>query len=261
MIFYFSGTGNSRWVAEQLAQRLEDNLIPISDAIASKNYDYTLAEGEAIGFVFPTYSWGPAPVMTDFIKQLEIKNYDNNTFCYMVTTCGDDVGLSVAMWQKSLGKIKGCAAYSVQMPNNYILFPGFDVDSKELEEKKKREAVKRVEIIAQKLKQQHHTIDVVEGACAWLKSRIIYPWFKRYSMNDRNFTVDAERCTHCGACVKNCPMKNITMEKDAMPKWNGNCAMCLACIHRCPVRAIEYARATQKKGRYFFRKLEKSHLS
>ena len=127
------------------------------------------------------------------------------------------------------------------------------VDSKELEEKKKHDAVKRVELIAEKLKQRLHVVDVVEGACAWLKSRVVYPWFRRYSMTDKKFIVDSDKCTHCGVCVKSCPMQNITQKAGEIPRWHGNCAMCLACIHRCPVRAIEYAKATQNKGRYYFK--------
>ncbi len=253
MIFYFSGTGNSRWVAETLAQKLDEHLVPISEAFANNQYEYSLADGESVGFVFPTYSWGPAPVMVEFIKRMSLRGYDDSTFVYMVTTCGDDVGLSVAMWQEALGDIKGCAAYSVQMPNNYILLPGFDVDGKELEETKKRAAVKQLESIAHHLKRKRYAVDVVEGAFAWVKSRLIYPWFKRYSMTDKKFVVAADRCTHCGACVKNCPMNNITLKASELPKWHGTCAMCLACIHRCPTRAIDYAHATQKKGRYFFK--------
>ena len=253
MIFYFSGTGNSRWVADELARMLGERLVPIGDAMWAREYTYSLADGEMLGFVFPTYSWGPAPVMVEFIKRMDIRGYDESTFCYMVTTCGDDVGLSVQMWQEALGEIKGCAAYSVQMPNNYILFPGFDVDSKALEEKKKRDAVKRVEYIAHHVKRKRHAVDVVEGAWPWVKSRIVYPWFKRYSMSDKKFVVDADKCTHCGACVKNCPVSNISMEEGENPRWHGKCVMCLSCIHRCPMRAIEYAHATQKKGRYFFK--------
>lgn len=39
------------------------------------------------------------------------------------------------------------AGFSVAMPNNYVLLPGFDVDKKELEKKKLDEAVGRVEEI------------------------------------------------------------------------------------------------------------------
>lgn len=253
MIFYFSGTGNSRWAAKTLAELLGEKLIAVSEAFASRQYEYTLEEDESIGFVFPTYSWGPAPVMVEFAKRIKFNNYSSNTFCYMVTTCGDDIGLSVDIWKKALGNITCNAAYSVQMPNNYILLPGFDIDSKELEEKKKHNAIGRIESIAHEIKLHTHKIDVVKGAMAWIKSRVIYPWFSRYSMSDKKFAVSPDKCTHCGACVNNCPMQNITMNGNSTPQWHGNCAMCLACIHRCPTRAIEYAHATQKKGRYFFK--------
>ena len=253
MIFYFSGTGNSRWVAEQLAQLLGDKLVAISHAMAVQEYEYTLAGGEMLGFVFPTYSWGPAPVMTDFVKRMRVNGYSADTFCYMVTSCGDDIGLAVDVWRKALGAIKCNAAYSVQMPNNYILLPGFDVDSKPIEDEKKSKAVARVETIARNIKQRINAVDVVEGGFAWLKTRVIYPLFSRYSMNDKKFKIDAAKCTRCGACVKNCPVQNITMKQGETPEWHGKCAMCLSCIHRCPLRAIEYGTATQKKGRYFFK--------
>lgn len=256
MIFYFSGTGNSRWVAECLAQNLGDRLVPVGDALVSGELQYALAPGEMLGFVFPTYSWGPAPVIVEFARRMVIEGYNTDTYCYMVTTCGDDVGLSPKMWQETLGSIKMNAAYSVQMPNNYILMPGFDVDAKDLEEKKKREAVGRVALIAERIRQRWEGVDVIKGAMAWLKSRVIYPWFRRYSMTDNKFTVDADKCTRCGLCERTCPIHNVKPRENGLPSWHGNCAMCLGCIHRCPTRAIQYARATQSKGRYFFHPLK-----
>lgn len=35
MIFYFSGTGNSRWVAKQLAEAFSEELVPVADACVS----------------------------------------------------------------------------------------------------------------------------------------------------------------------------------------------------------------------------------
>ena len=53
MIFYFTGTGNSRWAATETARLQNEKLIFIPDAIDKEQYTYTLGEEEKIGFVFP----------------------------------------------------------------------------------------------------------------------------------------------------------------------------------------------------------------
>ena len=73
MIFYFSGCGNSRYVAESIAAGLNDTLVFIPEAAREGHYDYTLAEAESLGFVFPIYAWGPAKLVLDFVKKLSIK--------------------------------------------------------------------------------------------------------------------------------------------------------------------------------------------
>lgn len=60
MIFYFSGTGNSAWVARQLAEGQNEELLSIAMEI-DRNKAYKLKEGEKVGFVFPVYAWGPSP--------------------------------------------------------------------------------------------------------------------------------------------------------------------------------------------------------
>lgn len=55
MIFYFSGTGNSAWVARQLAEGQNEELLSIAMEI-DRNKAYKLKEGEKVGFVFPVYA-------------------------------------------------------------------------------------------------------------------------------------------------------------------------------------------------------------
>src|SRR5574344_894721 len=143
MIYYFSGTGNSKWVAQQLAETLNDRVISIAEAINKGEYRYHLTPGERIGWVFPIHSWGVPPVVLDFISKWHIYDYEPSTYCYMVCTCGDDIGRSVEQWRKALGFIKGNAAFSIQMPNCYICLPGFNVDSKDVENAKLKAAEKR----------------------------------------------------------------------------------------------------------------------
>ena len=44
--------------------------------------------------------------------------------------------------------------------------------------------------------------------------------------------------------------------KDGRPVWNGNCTHCMACICNCPVEAIEYGKKSVGKRRYLCRKFE-----
>lgn len=253
MIFYFSGTGNSKHVAEQLAAMLGERLVAIAEAVAEGTLTFALAEGESVGWVFPTYSWGPAPVAADFASRVQLQGCCAHTYCYMVTTCGDEVGETVTMFAKSLGNIRLKAAFSVQMPNNYILLPGFDVDDKALERSKVEASAARIKAVAEAIAAQREIIDVVVGPWRRLKSRLIYPLFRRFAMSDKAFAANADVCTRCGLCACVCPANNITLDGGSLPRWHGNCTMCLSCIHRCPVRAIEYGKATRSKGRYFFR--------
>ena len=62
MIFYFTGTGNSRWVAEALGTAFDEPLVSIADALNEGKDEnvYPLREREKVFFVFPVHSWGPA---------------------------------------------------------------------------------------------------------------------------------------------------------------------------------------------------------
>lgn len=253
MIFYFSGTGNSEHVAKQLAAVLGDSrLVPIGDAVRCGEYAYRVADDEPIGWVIPIYSWGPAPIAALFAKHLQLSGYTSRTYCYTVLTCGDEVGEAPAMWRGCLGKIDCHAIFSIQMPNNYILLPGFDVDSHALECEKRRNAELRIAEIARNVGSCVVGDDVVVGRWRRLKSRLVYPMFKRYAMSDKHFYAKKRVCIGCGVCAKACGVGNVKMAEDGTPRWHNHCAMCLGCIHRCPVRAIEYGNATRRKGRYHF---------
>ena len=53
MIFYFTGTGNSLAAAQTIARATDDLLVDIGAAYKYKDFDFTLAQGEQLGFVFP----------------------------------------------------------------------------------------------------------------------------------------------------------------------------------------------------------------
>lgn len=251
MIFCFSGTGNSRYVAGSIAALTGDRVEDMAEWIAgAARKAFAIAAGEKIVWVFPVYSWGIPPVVIEFIRNVEVIS-DAGCRHYMVCTCGDDTGLTHRQWRREIvgrGWVPQ-AAFSVQMPNTYTLMKGFDVDSKEVESAKLDAVPKRVGEIVGKMSAGFAGDDVVSGSWAWVKSRIIYPWFVRYCMSPRPFHHD-DACVGCGKCVRECPMRNIVPDGDSRPQWGNRCAMCLRCYHTCPHHAVAYGKATAGKGQY-----------
>lgn len=251
MILYFSATGNSRYIAELLAKRLQDVAVDISES----DSEFVLNEGESIGFVFPVHSWGMPKHLRQRISQLRFGNVEGN-YCYLVCTCGDDTGLTAEEWSecvRGIGLVPK-AEFSVQMPNTYVLLPGFDVDKKDVEAKKLSQAACDVEEISYRISEKTGGDFTYHGGFAWVKSKVIRPPFMKF-MGDKMFYAD-DSCSGCGLCVKKCPVNNIIIE-DGKPIWRGNCINCLACYHYCPHKAINYGHRTKTKGQYYFKNRKK----
>ena len=102
MIFYFSGTGNSAWVARQLAEGQNEELFSIAVEI-DKNKEYKLREGEKVGFVFPVYAWGPPEIVLRFIRRLKMTKPE---YLFFVCTCGDDTGRTAQLFSSAVARVR-----------------------------------------------------------------------------------------------------------------------------------------------------------
>jgi len=252
MIIFFSGTGNSHFVADRLAELTDDHdVIELKGEMLFDPLHCKLsATGKRIIWVFPTYSWGVPPVISRFICEATIDGADSLQH-FMVTTCGDDVGEIATQWRKLIKRRKWSAstAYSVIMPNTYVLMKGFDVDSETLAGQKLADAPEAIKKIASDIIAGGSSDILIKGSWPKVKSRIIHPYFKRFCMSPKPFKSNG-RCIGCGKCSASCPMENITMDNER-PQWHQRCALCLRCYHICPVDAVEYGNATKDKGQYF----------
>lgn len=263
MVYYFSGTGNSTFVAVTISNFLgmKNSFIPTLNPKEERCPD------EKIIFVFPVYSWGVPPLVTKFIEDLgedfwnEAISKGHGVHCVM--TCGDEVALAPEMLQKTFRKfgVEPDSIRSVIMPNNYVLLPGFDVDPKTLEDEKLKNSEGRIMEIATGISRGDKTIDVTRGNIPWLKSKIVFPLFKKWGIFPKQWHYTSS-CISCGRCASICPMLNVVMEPESEskgeakeiqhPKWGLRCCSCLACYHVCPVHAVEYGKETKKKGQYLF---------
>ncbi len=242
MIVWFSGTGNSRLVARRLSALLDQSMVELTVADPEG-----VAAADRVVWVFPIYSWGVPPVVRRFIGRCRFSVGQQH---FMVCTCGDDTGLAHLMWRRCIGNAGGTpvATFSVQMPNNYTLLLGFDVDPVPVAQQKLMRAPERIAEVARAIRHSARVDDVVRGTVPGVKTRCIYPLFVRYEMSPSKFHHTAA-CVRCGKCSSACPMNNVGMTSGG-PEWGDNCALCLACYHVCPVHAVMYGRRTAGKGQY-----------
>lgn len=254
MIYYFSGTRNSRYAALRIGSLIKEDVrfIPAIDAYAEKT---DLSADKTVGFVFPVYAWGVPPIVMDFISRLpetmieDIRRRNVPVWC--VATCGDETGMAVEMLRKTLCKrgVKLAGAWSLIMPNVYVLLPGFGTDPKETETRKLSEAAVRLMHIADRINSGRWEEDVHTGSWPRTKTALVYPLFRRWGVNTKKWHT-TEACIGCGKCAGACPVGNIAMA-NGRPQWGTDCTSCCACYHVCPTRATQYGRVTKKAGQYY----------
>lgn len=251
MIFYFSGLGNTKYVAKEIGAAIFETPRFIPDYLPEAVEDETT---ESVGFLFPIYSWGVPPIVLDFIKRIPEKLVNNwrekELPVWTVCTYGDETGGAIDILRKALKKrgLRLQGAWSVRMPNTYVLLPGFDVDPKEIEKEKLSEAKGRISEIARKIKDGCWEDDYHTGSFPALRTKLIFPLFVKYGINAKKWH-HTNACVKCGRCIKACPVNNISMGETG-PLWGEDCTSCLACFHNCPYHAVEYGKITKNKGQY-----------
>ena len=250
MILYFSGTGNSRYAAEFLAQALGDQAEDVGLWIKEGRKGEFRADRPWV-VVAPTYGWQLPHVLMEFLQTAE---FSGSQMAYFVMTCGGDIG-NAAQSIQSLCRRKGLTyqgVLEVVMPENYIAM--FGVPEAE-------EAVKIVEKANPDIEAAIASIKVGQEFSAprnnmydHIMSELVNPIFYQLIVKADSFYA-SEICIGCGQCALKCPLNNVQL-RNGKPVWGKKCTHCMACICYCPTKAIEYGKKSRGKPRYCFEKLE-----
>ncbi len=240
MIYYFSGTGNSRHAAKMIAEKLGDTAADIVEII--KNGSFGSAEDELTGFVFPVYFWGLPEIIKRFASMPQVRS-SLGKYVFSVITCGANTGDADKMLAKALGK-EPDYSFSLKMPDNYVVM--YDPCKKEKAQKYLRHADKELETVCHDIAQRKKgRFGSTQGG---IKSLFVYALYNPFRKT-KKFYAD-EKCISCGLCEKLCP-ENVIKIENGKPIWTKNkCQHCTACINRCPKAAIQYGKGTSERGRY-----------
>lgn len=244
MILYFSGTGNSEYVAKKITSQTDDELFSINNSIKSGKKEM-LDSKEPFVIVTPTYAWRIPRVVEEWIRKT---TFSGNNNVYFIMTCGSENG-NADKYLRRLCEEKqfnymGCA--EIVMPENYItLFSAPEkAEAVSIIEKAEPMIQKTIACIADMRKLDAQKVSLADKMMSGFVNQIFYPMF----VSAKKFYT-TEECIGCGICVKKCPLNNIQL-KNGNPEWGTDCTQCMACICDCPKAAIEYGNRSKGKVRY-----------
>ena len=249
MILYFSGTGNSRYAAQRMAEALGEPLLCMNDRIKAGD-TAPIETGPRLILVTPTYAWRIPRIVEDWLLRTKLVGARQAWF---VMTCGSEIG-SAAKYNRALCQARGIAymgTAQLVMPENYIAM----FNAPQTEEAR--------QIVARAQPDIDRAIAAVRDGNAFppprnnlydrLMSGPVNPVFYACIVKAKAFTV-SDACTGCGQCARRCPTNSITI-RDGRPVWGQGCTHCMACICYCPAEAIEYGKKSLGKPRYHFEAL------
>jgi ferredoxin len=194
----------------------------------------SLAGYDALIIAYPTHSMNAPKIVVNFAKRL---HKSNNINTFIIHTCSVDDASNYGssdLLIKKLNKKGYRVIYNtlVEMPSNF--------SNKYTEKQVVRALAKANEAaaaIAQDITELKSNLEDTERSrlskiitslarIEWFGARFIGKFF--YAKN---------HCKSCGACVANCPNKNIVKNKKTVGfKWS--CGMCMRCIYQCAENAV-----------------------
>lgn len=287
MIFYFSGTGNSRHAASELQAHYSLDMINMAEAVMQKQYSYQAAEGERVFFVFPVYFGGLPGIVEKFISHLDLTV--EQSVIVEEQPAQKDAPPETAQVKKRLFGRKKDAEEKEEEPApagpeiiGIATFGGTPAGcGKQLQKALKNKglslrafysvkapencifymnppireaALVQLKHMEDRMKDvmdsidYHHRMPDQLTVSSGMESGFMHHFYKGSCKTAKFYSTDA--CIGCGLCEKVCPVHAIRME-NGRPSWvKSSCEHCTACINRCPKDAIEYGRVTKGRNRY-----------
>ncbi len=248
MILYFSGTGNSEYVAKRIGKEINDEIINLFQKIKENDFSEMHSNRPWV-IVVPTYAWRIPRIVQ---KWIENTVFTGNHDMYFIMTCGGDIG-NAGNYLEKLCKKKnmnymGCIG--ILMPENYIALFATPPQEMALQIIGQAEPIINQSILYIKNRDKLPQTDIsfTDKINSGIINDLFYPIFVHAK---KFYATDA--CISCNKCSNICPLNNIHIE-NGKPVWGNTCTHCMACICNCPKEAIEYGKHSQGLPRYTCKK-------
>ncbi len=242
-IFYFSGTGNTKLVAEMIGEEFiingyEVDLIRIEDVLkGSSTFDpikYNL-----IGIGCQVIGYSTPNLVLSFIEKIP-KVKEAKVFVFR--TAGGVAPINYNASNPLIKKLsrKGYKVFHERMfsiGSNWIVKFEDPIIQQLYLATKRKAAIMSKEVITgqQRVLKTGLKFRIMNGL---MSPAILF--LIRFMGKDLRAN---SSCTNCGLCVRNCPAENI-IAKNQKIKFQSSCSGCLRCVYSCPKNAIHFKHLT-----------------
>lgn len=250
MVLYFSATGNTEFIAKEIAKRTNDECVNLLERIKSQDFSPIHSEKPFV-ICAPVYVCEIPRFMTKYLKEL---SFTGSKDVYFILTSGGYCGPS-GLLLKRIFKAKKMICHGhaeFKMPRNYVASDDYPMLEKPEVEERITSSYNQLQQVAS---------DILSGNKLTARHVFLFetlitvpfnPIWCKYKLTAKDFYAE-ESCIGCGKCEKLCPLNNIKIV-DKKPVWDNQCTHCMACISNCPTNAIQYGNITQEKEPYNFGK-------
>ena len=256
VILYFSGTGNSKYIAELFSRSMNETYSSSKCHSIEENIDFgtLISSEEVIGFCYPVYSSRVPRIMREFAgKYMDfLQNKKILIFCTQMLFSGDGARAFTDMFPKNYFKV--IYAEHFLMPNNVCNVFITPLASERKIKNYSTQAEKKMQLVCRNIssgiikKRGFNPVSQVLG----LPQGILMPLIEKITRSSvrihKSCTAPLDG-TQCRLCVSICPMKNLDFQ-DGKIVHTSNCIVCYRCINRCPEKAITVFIHTRVKKQY-----------
>lgn len=241
LILYFSGTGNTKKVAQKFEKALIGRKISVEIHSIEEKIDIEKIQYDFLLIGFPKYYEYPVIHILEYIKHNLPKRETEIPVLAFCTQAGpletDFSGLEKLLKQKNH---KLTVSKSFPYANNMMIFKTFKLTEPSVIAENKREIQKQIEPLLDHLLSGKISLEQIK---AWQRPLFhliaagCTQWMPVFAMRYST----SQDCMHCGICAKRCPVNNIQM-KGGHPVFQKHCLFCMRCINSCPANAILYSK-------------------